>query len=70
MQDYFYKITSKVDGKSKTEGFYLQDELDLAMDDLDYFSHLRLDEYYPLEDGNIGFHAPNGIVLLEESCLS
>lgn len=67
----YFTITSNIRGVIKTEGFYLSDEIDEAMNDLDKITikHLGAD-HFPLEDGQIGFEAFSGdYVYLEEKSL-
>jgi hypothetical protein len=62
-----FVITSEIGNKIKTEGFYLDDELDMVMEDLDRAAEEKLGDYFPMEDGNIGFYSVEGNrIYLEE----
>jgi len=68
----YYVITSDVKNKINTEGFFIEHEMETALDTLEevvvkYFN----DDYYPMEDGVIGYYNSNGDkVYLEEKTIN
>ncbi len=64
----YYTIISDIDGKTTVESFFIESEIDLAMDDLDRQTTKYLGEdFFPMEDGTIGFYSSNGnCVYMEE----
>ncbi len=64
----YFIITSTIGKKSIVEGFYLDSEIDTVMDDLGFITEKHFGrDFFPIEDGSIGFYSQNGdTVLVEE----
>ncbi len=57
----YFTITVEVDEHIKTEGFYLEGETELIMDDMAMMSVIYLgSDLQEFEDGTIGFFSSNG----------
>lgn len=63
-----YIVVSEIEGRQKVECFYLEDEIEEALEELDKTTIRYLGaDYFPFEDGTIGFYASNGnCVFIEE----
>jgi len=64
----YYIIVSNIENSTRVEGFYIEHEIEHAMDELDRqtIKYLGVD-CHPLENGTIGFYSSSGDrVYLEE----
>jgi len=64
----YYVITSKINNKTNTESFFIDQEMEIALDTLDKITEKYFNgNYYPMDDGIIGYYNSKGDrVYLEE----
>jgi len=66
----YYVITSNVGDKINTEGFFIDQEMEIALDILEETAIKYFDQnYMPIEDGTIGYYFGNDRIYLEEKSI-